>query len=181
MDIRGRLATITRTRTVYDYTYRIVGELAAFAVGWMVLLQHATLTSVTARVVSKHIDCFFDWTLANMTVNSFGRVDIMFVHVDFLALFTVAIATVAAMYLSVQWFHWLMVASNVVTVATLIGLLVTGLCFANFGNWDSVGSVFRFGFHGVSQTTARVPIQRRVIITLVSEATRSAEGRCTKI
>ncbi|GAB2803472.1 amino acid permease [Dyella kyungheensis] len=153
------------TGSAYTYGYAVLGELAAWLIGWDLLLEYALIVAVVAIGWSGYVQSALAsmgvhlpvWARGAMNPDKPGQVfDVI------AAAITLGVATLLTM--RTEWgarFNTLVVAIKVAAVALVIGV---GVFYINPANWfpfipervvDAKG-VGHFGFNGVATAAAVV-------------------------
>lgn len=152
-------ARVPRAGSAYIYSYVTIGELAAFVIGWNLLLEYIIGTASVARGYSGYLDSL----LNNTMKNTFQAA--MPMHVPFLAeypdwtAFAITLVLTCVLSVGVQEstrFNNLFTLLNLGVVGLVVGL---GLSEASLANWSldvsaadqkarGAGGFFPFGLSG---------------------------------
>jgi len=152
------------TGSAYTYGYAVLGELAAWLIGWDLLLEYALIVAVVAIGWSGYVQSLLasaGLALPVWAQGAYGTGDGRVFNV-IAALITLAVATLLVM--RTEWgarFNTLVVAIKVIAVLLVIGV---GAFYIDPANWhpfipvrtvdaDGVG---HFGFQGVATAAAVV-------------------------
>ena len=152
------------TGSAYTYGYAVLGELAAWLIGWDLLLEYALIVAVVAIGWSGYVQSLLASAGLSLPVwaqGAYGTGDGRVFNV-IAALITLAVATLLVM--RTEWgarFNTLVVAIKVIAVLLVIGV---GVFYIDPANWhpfiparvvgaDGVG---HFGFQGVATAAAVV-------------------------
>ncbi|MEP7043005.1 MAG: amino acid permease [Dokdonella sp.] len=152
------------TGSAYTYGYAVLGELAAWLIGWDLLLEYALIVAVVAIGWSGYVQSLLasaGMPLPVWAQGAYGTGDGRVFNV-IAALITLAVATLLVM--RTEWgarFNTLVVAIKVLAVLLVIGV---GVFYIDPANWhpfiperivgpDGVG---HFGFQGVATAAAVV-------------------------
>ncbi|HEY0231154.1 MAG TPA: amino acid permease [Dokdonella sp.] len=152
------------TGSAYTYGYAVLGELAAWLIGWDLLLEYALIVAVVAIGWSGYVQSLLASAGLSLPVwaqGAYGTGDGRVFNV-IAALITLAVATLLVM--RTEWgarFNTLVVTIKVIAVLLVIGV---GVFYIDPANWhpfiperivgaDGVG---HFGFQGVATAAAVV-------------------------
>jgi APA family basic amino acid/polyamine antiporter len=152
------------TGSAYTYGYAVLGELAAWLIGWDLLLEYALIVAVVAIGWSGYVQSLLasaGMPLPVWAQGAYGTGDGRVFNV-IAALITLAVATLLVM--RTEWgarFNTLVVTIKVIAVLLVIGV---GVFYIDPANWhpfiperivgaDGVG---HFGFQGVATAAAVV-------------------------
>ncbi|KAI0212519.1 Cationic amino acid transporter 4, vacuolar [Lamellibrachia satsuma] len=136
--------------TAYEYTYYVMGEAAAFCVGWMSLLRHVTCASAAARMLSESTDCLLGGKMLNVTLEKIGDIRFLHSHVDpAAALIVMASVVMASTWLRVRSLYLLVALTNAGTVIVVVIMFGVGIADSRLHNWEAFGSFFPRGLNGV--------------------------------
>ncbi|XP_003803348.1 cationic amino acid transporter 4-like, partial [Otolemur garnettii] len=149
-------ARVPRTGSAYQYTYRTMGELWAFLIGWNVILESLIGAAVEARAWSSYLDSLFSHRISNFTVTHLGswQVPLMGHYPDFLA---AGILLLASVFVScgVRFSSWLNHTFVVINLVIILFIVILGFILAQPHNWSvEEGGFAPFGFSGVVAGTA---------------------------
>ena len=152
------------TGSAYTYGYAVLGELAAWLIGWDLLLEYALIVAVVAIGWSGYVQSLLASAGLSLPVwaqGAYGTGDGRVFNV-IAALITLAVATLLVM--RTEWgarFNTIVVTIKVIAVLLVIGV---GVFYIDPANWhpfiparivgaDGVG---HFGFQGVATAAAVV-------------------------
>jgi APA family basic amino acid/polyamine antiporter len=152
------------TGSAYTYGYAVLGELAAWLIGWDLLLEYALIVAVVAIGWSGYVQSLLTAAGIHLPVWAQGAIGSGEGRVFNVVAALVAIAVSLLLTARTEWgarFNTLIVAIKVVAVALIIGV---GVFYVNPANWhpfiparvigaDGVG---HFGFQGVVTAAAVV-------------------------
>ncbi len=152
------------TGSAYTYGYAVLGELAAWLIGWDLLLEYALIVAVVAIGWSGYVQAALASMGIHLPVWAQGAMGTGEGHVFnvIAALITLGVSVLLTM--RTEWgarFNTLVVAIKVAAVALVIGV---GVFYVNPANWvpfiperivDAKG-VGHFGFQGVATAAAVV-------------------------
>ncbi|XP_053445368.1 cationic amino acid transporter 4-like [Nycticebus coucang] len=149
-------ARVPRTGSAYQYTYRIMGELWAFLIGWNIILESVIGGAVEARAWSGYLDSIFSHRIRNFTVTHVGswQVPLMGHYPDFLA---AGILLLASVFVScgVRFSSWLNHIFSAINLLIILFIVILGFILAEPHNWSAEeGGFAPFGFSGVVAGTA---------------------------
>src|SRR6476659_3945058 len=152
------------TGSAYTYGYAVLGELAAWLIGWDLLLEYALIVAVVAIGWSGYVQHLMAGLGIQLPVWAQGAIGTGEGRVFNLVAALVAVAVSLLLTVRTEWgarFNTLIVAIKVVAAALIIGV---GVFYVNPANWhpfiparvvgpDGVG---HFGFQGVVTAAAVV-------------------------
>ncbi|WP_114239565.1 amino acid permease [Dyella sp. C9] len=152
------------TGSAYTYGYAVLGELAAWLIGWDLLLEYALIVAVVAIGWSGYVQAALTGIGVTLPVWAQGAIGTGEGHVFNVIAAFVTLAVAALLIFRTEWgarFNTLVVAIKVAAVALVIGV---GVFYVNPANWvpfipehvvgpDGVG---HFGFQGVAAAAAVV-------------------------
>ncbi|BES96489.1 cationic amino acid transporter [Nesidiocoris tenuis] len=160
-------ARVPKAGSAYVYSYVTVGELAAFVIGWNLILEYIIGTASVARAFSNYLDNMMG-NVMNETLSKTFPMHVPFLspYPDFLSLGIVLLLTVLLAYgvKESALMNNIFTALNLFTVATVIGV---GLFKADLGNWNipkdkipagkngGEGGFLPFGISGVMAGAAK--------------------------
>ncbi|XP_073970064.1 cationic amino acid transporter 2-like isoform X2 [Rhodnius prolixus] len=160
-------ARVPKAGSAYIYSYVTVGELAAFVIGWNLILEYIIGTASVARAFSSYLDTM----TGNVTANTLREV--MPIHVSFLSPYPdfLSLGIVLVLTALLAWgvresamMNNIFTAFNLLTVVTVI---IAGLFKVNASNWNipkseipkgvkgGEGGFLPFGFSGVMAGAAK--------------------------
>merc|ERR1719153_1039630 len=128
-------ARVPRAGSAYVYSFVTVGELAAFVIGWNLVLEYVIGTASVARGYSGYLD-----TLLNNSMKETFRAA-MPMHASFLAsypdwtAFTITILLTLLLGLGVKESTKFDNAFTVLNLGVVLFVTVVGLTQADFSNW----------------------------------------------
>ena len=138
--------------TAYEYTYYVMGEAAAFCVGWMSLLRHVTAASASARVLSESVDSLFGGKMLNVTLEKIGDIQFLNSHVDLAAALIVLLFVAMSTIWMRDWSMYLILAlTNAATVIVVVVVLTVGIANSRLHNWEPFVGFFQRGLNGVGK------------------------------
>jgi len=152
------------TGSAYTYGYAVLGELAAWLIGWDLLLEYALIVAVVAIGWSGYVQAALANLGFHLPVWAQGAIGTGEGHVFNVIAALVTLGVAALLIFRTEWgarFNTLVVAIKVAAVALVIGV---GVFYVNPANWvpffparvvdaDGVG---HFGFQGVATAAAVV-------------------------
>ena len=152
------------TGSAYTYGYAVLGELAAWLIGWDLLLEYALIVAVVAIGWSGYVQSALTGLGLHVPVWAQGAIGTGEGHVFNVIASLVTLGVAALLVLRTEWgarFNTLVVAIKVAAVVLVIGI---GEFYVNPANWapfiparvvgaDGVG---HFGFQGVAAAAAVV-------------------------
>ncbi|MBD8898592.1 amino acid permease [Rhodanobacter sp. DHG33] len=152
------------TGSAYTYGYAVLGELAAWLIGWDLLLEYALIVAVVAIGWSGYVQSALTSIGIPVPVWAQGAMGTGDGHVFNVIASLVTLGVSALLTFRTEWgarFNTLVVAIKVAAVALVIGI---GVFYVKPGNWvpfiparvmgaDGVG---HFGFQGVAAAAAVV-------------------------
>lgn len=152
------------TGSAYTYGYAVLGELAAWLIGWDLLLEYALIVAVVAIGWSGYVQSLLTAAGVHLPVWAQGAIGTGEGRVFNLVAALVAVAVSLLLTARTEWgarFNTLIVTIKVLAVALIIGV---GVFYVNPANWhpfiparvvgpDGVG---HFGFQGVVTAAAVV-------------------------
>jgi len=152
------------TGSAYTYGYAVLGELAAWLIGWDLLLEYALIVAVVAIGWSGYVQSALASVGVDMPVWAKGAIGTGEGHVFNVVAALVTLGVSALLIFRTEWgarFNTLVVAIKVAAVALVIGV---GVFYVKPENWvpfipqrivgpDGVG---HFGFQGVATAAAVV-------------------------
>ena len=152
------------TGSAYTYSYATLGELAAWLIGWDLLLEYALIVAVVAIGWSGYVQVLLTGVGIHLPVWAQGAVGTGDGRVFNVIAAGVTLAVSALLVFRTEWgarFNTLIVAIKVIAVLLVIGV---GVFYINTANWhpfipprfidaDGVG---HFGFAGVGTAASVV-------------------------
>ncbi|GAB3779239.1 amino acid permease [Dyella agri] len=152
------------TGSAYTYGYAVLGELAAWLIGWDLLLEYALIVAVVAIGWSGYVQSALTGMGIHIPVWAQGAMGTGDGHVFNVIASLVTLGVSALLIFRTEWgarFNTLVVAIKVAAVALVIGI---GVFYVKSANWvpliparvvgaDGVG---HFGFQGVAAAAAVV-------------------------
>ena len=152
------------TGSAYTYGYAVLGELAAWLIGWDLLLEYALIVAVVAIGWSGYVRSALESMGVHLPVWAQGAIGTGEGHVFNVIAALVTLGVAALLIFRTEWgarFNTVVVAIKVAAVALVIGV---GAFYINPSNWvpfspervigaDGVG---HFGFQGVTAAAAVV-------------------------
>ena len=152
------------TGSAYTYGYAVLGELAAWLIGWDLLLEYALIVAVVAIGWSGYVQSALTGIGVHVPVWAQGAIGTGQGHVFNVIASLVTLGVAALLIFRTEWgarFNTLVVAIKVAAVALVIGI---GAFYVQPANWVPfiparvVGAdgVAHFGFQGVAAAAAVV-------------------------
>ncbi|MFK2877914.1 amino acid permease [Rhodanobacter hydrolyticus] len=152
------------TGSAYTYGYAVLGELAAWLIGWDLLLEYALIVAVVAIGWSGYVQSALTGMDIAIPVWAQGAIGTGKGHVFNVIASLVTLGVSALLIFRTEWgarFNTLVVAIKVAAVALVIGI---GVFYVNPANWvpfipaRAVGTdgAMHFGFQGVGAAAAVV-------------------------
>ncbi|RDI97166.1 amino acid permease [Dyella solisilvae] len=152
------------TGSAYTYGYAVLGELAAWLIGWDLLLEYALIVAVVAIGWAGYVQSALSSVGLGLPVWAQGAVGTGPGHVFNVVAALVTLGVSALLTFRTEWgarFNTLVVAIKVAAVALVIGV---GVFYVNPSNWvpliptrvigpDGIG---HYGFQGVATAAAVV-------------------------
>nr|XP_014723562.2 cationic amino acid transporter 4 [Equus asinus]XP_044631350.1 cationic amino acid transporter 4 [Equus asinus] len=144
-------ARVPCTDSPYLCTYVSMGELWAFLVGWIVLLQCLISGAAMARSWSHNLDAIFSHNIRSFTEAHVGIWQVPFLaqYPDFLA---AVIILVASGYVSsgVRTSSWVNHTFSAISLVIILFIIILGFVLARPHNWSAEeGGFAPFGFTGI--------------------------------
>jgi len=152
------------TGSAYTYGYAVLGELAAWLIGWDLLLEYALIVAVVAIGWSGYVQSALTGIGVHIPVWAQGAIGTGDGHVFNVVASLVTLGVSALLIFRTEWgarFNTLVVAIKVAAVALVIGI---GVFYVKPANWVPfiparvVGAdgLAHFGFQGVAAAAAVV-------------------------
>uniref|UniRef100_A0A0A9X9Q0 Low affinity cationic amino acid transporter 2 n=1 Tax=Lygus hesperus TaxID=30085 RepID=A0A0A9X9Q0_LYGHE len=155
-------ARVPKAGSAYVYSYVTVGELAAFVIGWNLILEYVIGTASVARAFSNYLDNMMDHKMRDALSKMFPiHVSYLSPYPDFMSLGIVLVLTALLAYgvKESALMNNIFTALNLITVTTVIGC---GLFKANLNNWSlpasaqgGKGGFLPYGMSGVMSGAAK--------------------------
>nr|XP_018902719.1 PREDICTED: high affinity cationic amino acid transporter 1-like isoform X1 [Bemisia tabaci] len=150
---------VPKAGSAYIYAYVTVGELMAFIIGWVVIMEYVIGASSVARGLSVYVDSLFNGTMEATfrEVYQIENVPFLSPYFDF---FTCAVCIILGIALSVGLKESARMNNVLVVINVAVMLIVIGVgsLEANFHNWAltpkevpsgyGVGGFFPYGVTG---------------------------------
>ncbi|HXW72820.1 MAG TPA: amino acid permease [Methylocella sp.] len=139
--------------SAYTYGYAVLGELAAWVIGWDLLLEYALVVAVVSIGWSGYLQALlaeFGWGLPEPVVGAPGTGP---GHVLNLPAMLASFATAVLLSLRVEWGARFNMGMVVIKLAAVVLVIAAGLPYVNFANWHPF---MPFGFGGVAEGAAVV-------------------------
>ncbi|CAH1772752.1 unnamed protein product [Owenia fusiformis] len=137
----------------YTYTYVMNGELWAFMVGWVMIMEHLLAVAAIAKGWSATFNTISSGAIATGIQKNIGVVNMPWLanYPDFLAIVSVIIASLVAclvVNVSFKLLNNFFVGFNILALVFVIGFFLT---FSEGKHWvnEDNGGFLPFGFHGV--------------------------------
>uniref|UniRef100_A0A224XCH0 Putative amino acid transporter n=1 Tax=Panstrongylus lignarius TaxID=156445 RepID=A0A224XCH0_9HEMI len=141
-------ARVPKAGSAYVYSYVTVGELAAFVIGWNLILEYVIGTASVARAFSSYLDTMTGNVMADTLKEIMPiRVSFLSAYPDFLSLGIVLVLT-ALLAWGVResaLMNNIFTAFNLLTVLTVI---IAGLFKVSASNWSIPKSAIPKGVRG---------------------------------
>ncbi|MBV8156419.1 MAG: amino acid permease, partial [Dyella sp.] len=152
------------TGSAYTYGYAVLGELAAWLIGWDLLLEYALIVAVVAIGWSGYVQAALTSMGIHLPVWAQGAMGTGEGHVFNVIAAAVTLGVSALLTFRTEWgarFNTLVVTIKVAAVALVIGV---GVFYINPSNWvpfiperiTGADGVSHFGFSGVATAAAVV-------------------------
>ncbi|MBD8880034.1 amino acid permease [Rhodanobacter sp. 7MK24] len=152
------------TGSAYTYGYAVLGELAAWLIGWDLLLEYALIVAVVAIGWSGYVQSALTGMGIHVPVWAQGAIGTGDGHVFNVVAALVTLGVSALLIFRTEWgarFNTLVVAIKVAAVALVIGI---GMFYVKPGNWApfiparemGADGAMHFGFQGVATAAAVV-------------------------
>ncbi|XP_076315863.1 cationic amino acid transporter 4-like [Tachypleus tridentatus] len=144
-----------QANNLFTYAYQSVGELAAFLIGWISVLQHLVALAAVCRVQSAIINFLTGMSVHRFFKQVLGRVVVLDTVPDILALgLVLAPAVVVALGLRhSRWMGCFLVTSSTLTAMFFV---VIGSLHSDVRNWTESGGFLTKGPGGVHHTPSSV-------------------------
>ena len=138
---------IPKSGSAYIYTYISVGELAAFFIGWNLMLEYIIGSAVVARAFSAYIDQLTGGAIFNATHNALGGITATGFsrHIDFLS-FGIIIFLTLLLLTGVKNSSIFNNLLTVINILVALFVVIVGAFHANVDNWRNFAP---FGVEGV--------------------------------
>lgn len=160
-------ARVPKAGSAYVYSYVTVGELAAFVIGWNLILEYVIGTASVAKAFSNYLDVMMDYRM-NRTLSKLLPMpyDFLAPYPDFLSLGIVLVLTGLLAY-GVKESAWMNNLFTGLNLLTVIIVIIAGLFNLDVGNWkipkDQIpkdknggeGGFLPFGISGVMSGAAK--------------------------
>ncbi|UOF16862.1 amino acid permease [Lysobacter capsici] len=152
------------TGSAYTYSYATLGELAAWLIGWDLLLEYALIVAVVAIGWSGYVQVLLEGVGIHLPVWAQGAIGTGEGRVFNVIAAGVTLAVSGLLVFRTEWgarFNTLIVAIKVLAVLLVIGV---GVFYINTANWTpfiperviDANGVGHFGFAGVGTAAAVV-------------------------
>lgn len=140
-------ARVPKAGSAYVYCYVVIGELAAFIIGWTLLQEYIIGSAATGRAFSAYIDSLTGGYIQNKTISYIGEINTpgfskYFDMFSFLMLIFFSIIISLGMKNSAR-LNNICVAVNLITIGTVI---IVGGVYSEPKNWSNFAP---FGFDGI--------------------------------
>lgn len=138
---------IPKSGSAYVYTYISVGELAAFFIGWNLILEYVIGSAVVARAFSAYLDDLTGGAIYNATNSALGSINLtgFSKQVDFIS-FAVIVCFSLLLSTGVKRSSMLNNVLTVINVIIAIFVVIAGAFFAEGKNWKNFAP---FGVQGI--------------------------------
>ncbi|XP_014285825.1 cationic amino acid transporter 2 isoform X1 [Halyomorpha halys] len=160
-------ARVPKAGSAYVYSYVTVGELAAFVIGWNLILEYVIGTASVAKAFSNYLDVMMDYRMNNTLSGLLPlHYDFLAPYPDFLSLGIVLVLTGLLAY-GVKESAWMNNLFTGLNLLTVIIVIVAGLFNMDVANWkipkDQIpkdknageGGFMPFGISGVMSGAAK--------------------------
>ncbi|XP_004442455.1 PREDICTED: cationic amino acid transporter 4 [Ceratotherium simum simum] len=144
-------ACVPRRGSSYLFTYMFMGELWAFLIGWILILQCLTGGAAIARVWSSYLDAICSHHIRSFTVAHVGiwQVPLLAQYPDFLAAGILLLVS-AFVSCGVRISSWLNHIFLAVSLVVVLFIIILGCVLARPHNWSAEeGGFAPFGFSGI--------------------------------
>lgn len=138
-----------RSGSAYSYCYIAIGEVCAFVIGWIMLLEYIIGVASTAKAASNYIDAISNATISTAIINIFGEM-----HISVLGKYFDAFAALLIVFITIVSCFGIKTSAVVnglvalVNITTLSIVMIGGLTKANIDNWIPFAP---YGFNGILQ------------------------------
>uniref|UniRef100_A0A5F5PH11 Cationic amino acid transporter C-terminal domain-containing protein n=1 Tax=Equus caballus TaxID=9796 RepID=A0A5F5PH11_HORSE len=144
-------ARVPRKGSSYLFTYVFMGELWAFLVGWILLIQCIVGAAAMARFWSSYLDAIFSRSISSFTKAHVGTWQVPYLaqYPDFLA---AGILLLASAFVSCggRVSSWLSHTFLAISLAIILFIIILGFVLAHPHNWSAEeGGFAPFGFSGI--------------------------------
>ncbi|XP_058388064.1 cationic amino acid transporter 4-like isoform X2 [Diceros bicornis minor] len=144
-------ACVPRRGSSYLFTYMFMGELWAFLIGWILILQCLTGGAAIARVWSSYLDAICSHHIRSFTVAHVGiwQVPLLAQYPDFLAAGIILLVS-AFVSCGVRISSWLNHIFLAISLVVILFIIILGCVLARPHNWSAEeGGFAPFGFSGI--------------------------------
>ncbi|XP_046496903.1 LOW QUALITY PROTEIN: cationic amino acid transporter 4-like [Equus quagga] len=144
-------ARVPRKGTSCLFTYVFMGELWAFLIGWILLIQCLIGGIAMARTWSAHLDAILSHGIRSFTMAHVGSWQVPFLaqYPDFLAAGVILLAS-AFVYCGVHICSWLNRTFSAISLVVILFIVTLGFVLARPENWSTEeGGFAPFGFSGI--------------------------------
>nr|XP_023502506.1 cationic amino acid transporter 4 isoform X3 [Equus caballus] len=135
----------------YLFTYVFTGELWAFLVGWIVLIQWLIGVAAMARVWSSYLDVIFSYRIRSFTEAHVGIWQVPFLaqYPDFLAA-GIILLFLAFVSCGGRVSSWVNHIFSAISLIVILFIIILGFVLAHPHNWSAEeGGFAPFGFSGI--------------------------------
>ena len=132
--------------SAYTYGYAVLGEFAAWLLGWDLLLCYALIVAVVAAGWSGYVQALLGAAGVNLPLWAQGAVGSGPGHVFDIVAAAVALAIALLLTVRTEWGARFNTAIVAVKIAGVLLVILAGVAYVNPGNWHPF---MPFGFHGV--------------------------------
>ncbi|XP_046496682.1 cationic amino acid transporter 4-like [Equus quagga] len=137
--------------SAYLFTYVFTGELWAFLIGWIMLIQCLLGGSAMARVWSSYLDIIFSHRIQSFTEAHVGiwQLPVLARYPDFLAA-AIILLVLALVSCGGRISSWLNHTFSAISLAIILFIIILGFVLARPHNWSAEeGGFAPFGFSGI--------------------------------
>ncbi|RZF48594.1 hypothetical protein LSTR_LSTR008554 [Laodelphax striatellus] len=128
-------ARVPKAGSAYIYSYVSVGELAAFIIGWNLILEYVIGTASVARGLSNYVDNLLDYAMKNALTEAFPiNISFLSPYPDFLSCGFVLVQSLILAW-GVKESTLLNNLFTSVNLLTVITVIVCGCWKADISNW----------------------------------------------
>ncbi|XP_014713348.2 cationic amino acid transporter 4-like [Equus asinus] len=142
--------------SAYLFTYVSMGELWAFLVGWILLLECLIGGPAVAHVWSSNLDAIFSHRIRSFTMAHVGIWQVPFLarYPDFLAAGVILLIS-AFISCGVRVSSWLNRIFSAISLVVVLFIIIMGFVLARPHNWSAEeGGFAPFGFSGIMDGSA---------------------------
>ncbi|HEY3644401.1 MAG TPA: amino acid permease [Gammaproteobacteria bacterium] len=132
--------------SAYTYGYAVLGEFAAWLLGWDLLLCYALIVAVVAAGWSGYVQALLGVAGISLPLWAQGAAGSGPGHVFDITAAAVALAIAVLLTMRTEWGARFNTAIVAVKIAGVLLVILAGVAYVNPGNWHPF---MPFGFHGV--------------------------------